>query len=69
MCEDIEFLDARDRIILPLSLALTIMWLLSGLVALRTGNVQVFVICSAPFGVMTGYVFGVRILRRNGNGQ
>lgn len=53
----------------PVAIALTVMWLAAGFTALVTDRVQVFVIATGPFGVMCGYLFGVQLLRRAQNGE
>jgi hypothetical protein len=43
------------------------MWLASGFAGLLTGQLQVFVVATGPFGIVCGYLFGVSLIRRNGH--
>lgn len=66
-----ERAEARSRLIVPIAAAVTLMWMVSGVSALYTGQAEVFILASGPFGLMCGYVFGVGVMRKvgtNGNG-
>jgi len=61
--------EPRDRLVIPVAAVVTLLWAIAGVVALVTAQVQVFLIVTGPFGVVIGYVFGVRLIHRAENGQ
>lgn len=56
--------SARDSLIIPVAVVLTIMWAVSGFAALYTGRSEVFLAASAPFVTMCGWLFVRDIFRR-----
>lgn len=56
----------RDWLRLAVSIAVLVMWFVSGMVALYTGDVRVFLGASAPFSALVGVVLGIRITRNGG---
>lgn len=64
-------MKARDRLTIPVAVALTLMWLAAGFTALYTSRTEVFIVTTAPFGTLCGYLFARDIFRRakNGNGE
>ena len=62
-------MDVRRRfLVVPVAIVLTAMWLASGVSAVVTGNVNAFVIASGPFGLLCGYLFGISVIRKPGDG-
>lgn len=57
----------RERLILPLAVVVTFMWVAAGVEALYRGDVGVITIISVPFGIITGYVYGINV--RPGKGD
>ncbi len=53
----------RDKLIVPLTFAITLMWLAAGAEALYRNDIKVLGVVSIPFGLVTGYVFGVNLPR------
>jgi hypothetical protein len=57
-------------LIIPLAVAVTLMWLAAGTAALLSSDDKVFIVASGPFSLICGYVFGISLVRRtNGNGH
>lgn len=50
-------------------IAVTLSWSIALFVSLYTHEYDGLVYASPPMGLVVGYVTGVRILRRNGNGS
>lgn len=61
-------MKARDRLTVPVAVALTLMWVAAGLTALITAKTEVFIVATAPFGTLCGYLFARDIFRRTGAG-
>ncbi len=53
----------RKRLLLlvPLACVITAVWVAAGIRAVLTGDAASFVVASAPFGALVGYVLGIRI--------
>lgn len=60
----VERNGVRERLIVPVAAALTVMWMSAGFDALFTGRTEVFFIATAPFGALVGYLFGQEIVGR-----
>jgi hypothetical protein len=57
--------DGNDgRLRNTIAATVTSMWIVGGVAAVLTGEVQVFVIATGPFGLICGYLFGATIVRR-----
>lgn len=59
----------RDRLVIPFAVAVTLLWLVAGFAAIRTNQVQVFIVATGPESLVLGYVFGVQLVRRAENGN
>lgn len=63
--------DVRDRLRLPVAIAILAVWVAGSLTAIVRSDVQVFVIATGPFSLLAGYLFTDGLLRRsakNGHG-
>lgn len=58
----------RSRLATPVAFALTAMWLITGLRAAVTGEIEAFVVASGPFGILCGYLYGMGIGRTASKG-
>lgn len=58
----------REKLIVPVAVVLTLVWVASGFAAVYSGKPEVFLVATGPFGALCGYLFGRDIFRRAENG-